>query len=244
MTCTTSNSPSEYRWPYYTQLERGDIDGVSDSVLNALAGALKLDDAERAHLFDLARAAQPAGALPRPRRAPGGSSRPTSSRSSTRSPAPPHSCVMTASMCSPATRSATPSIAKCSRARSSPPIRSVASSSIPAPNTSTAIGRAPPTTASPSCAPSPAATPTTATSQTSSMSFHPKRRVPHPLGRPQRPLPPQRHQALPPPRPRRRPGLTIFTYTAEPGTRDEETLNLLGSWAATTDTLPASKATQ
>lgn len=29
------------------------------------------------------------------------------------------------------------------------------------------------------------------------------------------------------------PGLTIFAYTAEPGSRDEETLKLLGSWAAT-----------
>jgi transcriptional regulator with XRE-family HTH domain len=56
--------------PYYTRLERGDINGVSDSVLNALAGALKLDDAERAHLFDLARAAQPAAAPPRRRRSP------------------------------------------------------------------------------------------------------------------------------------------------------------------------------
>ena len=45
--------------PYYTRLERGDMSGVSESVLNALAGALQLDDAERAHLFDLARAAQP-----------------------------------------------------------------------------------------------------------------------------------------------------------------------------------------
>ena len=40
---------------YYTQLERGDVDGASDSVLNAVAGALRLDDAERLHLFDLAR---------------------------------------------------------------------------------------------------------------------------------------------------------------------------------------------
>ena len=30
-------------------------------------------------------------------------------------------------------------------------------------------------------------------------------------------------------------GLTIFTYTAEPGSRSEEALNLLGSWAATHD---------
>jgi transcriptional regulator with XRE-family HTH domain len=40
---------------YYTQMERGNLGGVSDSVLHALAGALQLDEAERAHLFDLAR---------------------------------------------------------------------------------------------------------------------------------------------------------------------------------------------
>jgi len=40
---------------YYTQLERGNVDGASDSVLNALARALQLNDAERVHLFDLAR---------------------------------------------------------------------------------------------------------------------------------------------------------------------------------------------
>src|SRR5690349_12294069 len=53
--------------PYYTRLERGDVAGVSDSVLGALARALRLDDAERAHLFDLARAAQPMGQPPRRR---------------------------------------------------------------------------------------------------------------------------------------------------------------------------------
>jgi hypothetical protein len=30
-------------------------------------------------------------------------------------------------------------------------------------------------------------------------------------------------------------GLTIFTYAAEPGSRSEEALKLLGSWAATID---------
>ena len=55
--------------PYYTRLERGDMSGVSQSVLEALARALELDDAERAHLFDLARAAQPTVARPRRRRA-------------------------------------------------------------------------------------------------------------------------------------------------------------------------------
>jgi transcriptional regulator with XRE-family HTH domain len=41
---------------YYAKVERGNLAGVSDSVLNALATALQLDDAERIHLFDLARA--------------------------------------------------------------------------------------------------------------------------------------------------------------------------------------------
>src|SRR3954451_15786280 len=53
--------------PYYTRLERGDLAGASDGVLDALARALRLDDAERAHLFDLARAAQPVGRPPRRR---------------------------------------------------------------------------------------------------------------------------------------------------------------------------------
>ena len=34
--------------PYYTRIERGDMSGVSDSVLEALARALQLDEAERA----------------------------------------------------------------------------------------------------------------------------------------------------------------------------------------------------
>lgn len=42
---------------YYTRLERGDLSGVSDTVLQSLARALQLDDAETAHLHDLARAA-------------------------------------------------------------------------------------------------------------------------------------------------------------------------------------------
>ena len=77
--------------PYYTRLERGDMSGVSDSVLEALARALQLDDAERAHLFDLARAAQPTPArAPSP---PGQAARPAraSSGRSTRSPARPRS---------------------------------------------------------------------------------------------------------------------------------------------------------
>jgi transcriptional regulator with XRE-family HTH domain len=44
---------------YYRRLERGQVSGVSELVLEALAGALQLDEAERAHLFDLTRAASP-----------------------------------------------------------------------------------------------------------------------------------------------------------------------------------------
>ena len=43
---------------YYTRLERGRIRGASDSVLNALARALRLDDVERAYLFALAHGGQ------------------------------------------------------------------------------------------------------------------------------------------------------------------------------------------
>ncbi|MFF7468138.1 helix-turn-helix domain-containing protein [Streptomyces sp. NPDC008092] len=42
---------------YYVRLERGRIAGASEEVLGSVANALQLDDAERAHLYDLARAA-------------------------------------------------------------------------------------------------------------------------------------------------------------------------------------------
>ncbi|MBM7784610.1 helix-turn-helix transcriptional regulator [Tenggerimyces flavus] len=40
---------------YYVRMERGSLAGASDSVLDALASALQLDEAERDHLFALAR---------------------------------------------------------------------------------------------------------------------------------------------------------------------------------------------
>ena len=52
---------------YYIRLERGNATGVSDSVIDGIAHALQLDEAERAHLLDLIRAA--ATARP-PRRRP------------------------------------------------------------------------------------------------------------------------------------------------------------------------------
>lgn len=56
---------------YYTRLERGNLGGVSGEVLDALAEALQLDEAEHGHLIDLARAANTSGAARRrARRAP------------------------------------------------------------------------------------------------------------------------------------------------------------------------------
>jgi len=52
---------------YYVRLERGNLTGASESVLDALGRALRLDEAERDHLFALARAAGPG---PRRRRTP------------------------------------------------------------------------------------------------------------------------------------------------------------------------------
>ncbi|MCS0499864.1 helix-turn-helix transcriptional regulator [Protaetiibacter mangrovi] len=49
---------------YYVRLERGNLAGASDAVLDALARTLQLDEAERQYLFDLAKASGPA-----PRRA-------------------------------------------------------------------------------------------------------------------------------------------------------------------------------
>jgi transcriptional regulator with XRE-family HTH domain len=52
---------------YYVRLERGNATGVSESVLEGISRALRLDDAERSHLYDLVRAANQ-GAHPQRRR--------------------------------------------------------------------------------------------------------------------------------------------------------------------------------
>ena len=52
---------------YYTRLERGNARGVSEGVLDGIVRALQLDEAERAHLLDLVRAAN---ATPSRRRQP------------------------------------------------------------------------------------------------------------------------------------------------------------------------------
>lgn len=53
---------------YYVRMERGSLAGASESVLDALANALKLDEAERAHLFALAR--ESGASTSRPKRTP------------------------------------------------------------------------------------------------------------------------------------------------------------------------------
>lgn len=53
---------------YYVRMERGNLAGASDSVLDSLASALRLDEAERDHLLALARES---GAGSRRRRRPG-----------------------------------------------------------------------------------------------------------------------------------------------------------------------------
>ena len=110
--------------PYYTRIERGDINGVSDGVLEALARALQLDEAEHAHLFDLARALGPAELRDdvAERRKP--SVGRASNDASTRSPAPPRSYTTPAWTTSPPTSSATPSTPTCSRRPPARPVNS------------------------------------------------------------------------------------------------------------------------
>ncbi|MFE5290796.1 helix-turn-helix domain-containing protein [Isoptericola sp. NPDC056618] len=64
---------------YYAKLERGAIAGASASVLDAVSRALNLDDAERAHLLDLARAAD---GIPTSGRSRGRATRPADPRPS------------------------------------------------------------------------------------------------------------------------------------------------------------------
>jgi len=64
---------------YYAKLERGAIAGASSSVLEAISAALRLDETERAHLLDLARAADGVPTARRPRRR---GSKPTPARPS------------------------------------------------------------------------------------------------------------------------------------------------------------------
>ena len=144
---------------YYTRLERGNLTGVSESVLEALAARSQLDESERTHLFDLARAANASG---RQRRTtPSSICAPASSGSSTRIGARRTSAT-TASTCSASTRSVEPCCPTCTPTAPAGRTWPATCSSTPAPATSTWTGRRSPGTSSPPSASRPAATPTTA----------------------------------------------------------------------------------
>jgi transcriptional regulator with XRE-family HTH domain len=55
---------------YYVRLERGNVRGASEEVLDGIARALQLDEADRTHLMDLARAANATPATRSRRRVP------------------------------------------------------------------------------------------------------------------------------------------------------------------------------
>jgi transcriptional regulator with XRE-family HTH domain len=144
---------------YYSQLERGNLSGVSESVLDALARALQLDEAERVHLRDLARAAGPAA---RTRRTPPAQQvRPSLARildGMTEVPAVVNNRCLDAVAANPLGRALfAPVFAAPARPSTTPG----SPSSIPAPATSGSTGSAPPTTPWPRFAWQPAATPTT-----------------------------------------------------------------------------------
>ena len=66
---------------YYDRLERGNATGVSESVIDGIAHALQLDEAERAHLLDLLRTAGSTRPAAPPPAARSGSGRPSSASS-------------------------------------------------------------------------------------------------------------------------------------------------------------------
>ena len=240
---------------YYTRLERGDMSGASEGVLEALARALQLDDAERAHLFDLARAAQPAGARPR-RRQPKPRIRPEiqwTLDAITGAAAYVGNDRLDILATNQLGRALFSELYVAPvRPRQLRPLR------LPRParrNLLRRLGpRRPRDRRDPARSRRPRP-PRPRPLRPRRRARHPERRVPHPLGLPQRPLPRHRRQAPPPPRRRRaqpqlqpprhrrRPGLTLFTYAAEPGSRSEEALNLLGSWAATADPAEPARTT-
>jgi transcriptional regulator with XRE-family HTH domain len=179
--------------PYYTRIERGDMNGVSDSVLQALSRALQLDEAEHAHLFDLARAVQPT-TVPRRRR--------------------------------PATQPIRPSVQHILDA-----ITGAAAFvrndrlDVLAANDTVAVHRA-----------SAGRDPTTDASLTSSESSPPEATSSEPAG-------PSTTSASTSPASNTSTTQSSATSASEPGSRHQETLRLLGSWAATLEQPAAAQTT-
>ena len=180
---------------YYTRLERGNLSGVSEGVLEALARALQLDEAER----------RTSSTSPGLR-----STTPPTRRRPTKSASGPSVQRILDAMTDARLRpERPPGHPRRQPARARPVLRVYDDPARPANNarfifldpraTVLPDWESVATTSSRSCAPKPAATRTTGICPTSSASCRPQRGVPHPLGRAQRPLPPHRHQAPPPP---------------------------------------------
>src|SRR3954471_22238511 len=149
---------------YYTRLERGNVGGVSDSVLDGICHALQLDDAERDHLHRLVRAV---ATRPPSRRTPAIKRvRPTIQRVLDLMPTPAYlrngrfdilaTNDLGRALYSPRTRNRTP------------PTPPASPSSTPPPPSSFSTSTRSRTTPSPSFAPKPDGTRTTRTSRTSS----------------------------------------------------------------------------
>ena len=233
---------------YYARLERGQIAGASAGVLDALARALQLDETERAHLLDLARAADGIPTSGRPRRR-------TASKAASRLSLQwaleaitdgvafvrdPHQNLLATNALGRAFYS--PVIGDGGRLPE--PGAGSSSSTLP-PATSTPTGSCSPRCASGSCAPRPGATPTTADSRTSSVSSPPSsetfRRLwadhnvrTHGAGtkRFHHPVVGELTLAYEELAITAEPGLVLLVYTAEPGSPSAERLRLLASWAA------------
>ena len=220
--CRGCAAPRSQLWPgsprsTTTKLERGDATGVSDSVIDGLAHALQLDEAERAHLDDLLRTAGTTRAAAPPARPASGSGPPSSASSTpcTGTPAfvlngrldilaandlgralfspvyaDPDGTANNARFVflDPQRHRVLPRLGQGRQRHRRPPARR----SRPRP-----------------LRPRPL--------RPDRAALHPQRRVPPPLGRPQRPHPHHRRQAPPPPRRRRpRPALRVLPAARRP----------------------------
>ena len=231
---------------YYTRLETGNLTGVSESVLDAIARALQLDEAERPTCSTWPAPRNTSPRTPR-RRRPTPQVRPGVQRLLDAMTDAPPSSATAASTSSPPTLSAapcTPGLRRPAAARSTSP------ASVPRPGraaTSTPTGTTPPTPPSPllrteagrdpydrgltdldrRARPPAARTSAPAGPTTTSACTAPAQALPPPGRR--RPRPRLRGHGPRPPTPASR----LTAYTAEPGTAVPRRPRLLASWAAT-----------
>lgn len=153
---------------YYVRLERGNIGGVSEDVLGGIARALQLGEADRMHLFDLARAANAAPNRRSGRRPTQERVRPVVQRILDSLVGVPPSSRTSGSTSSLPTSSVGPSTRRSSMTRSGRSTAPGSCSSARGPRTSSSTGTRSPTTASGSSVRRPVEILTTSGSRTSS----------------------------------------------------------------------------